>query len=122
VYHGPRPHPRGFGTFPRAIRIGVRELAAVPLETAINRMTALPAARYGLANRGEVAVGRAADLVVFDPDTIADRATYAEPRLPPVGIDEVIVNGIRVVEAGRLTGRIAGRVVSRTSRSQAAVL
>ena len=111
VYHGPRPHPRGFGTFPRAIRIGVRELGAVTLEQAINRMTGLPAERYRLADRGRVAVGSAADLVIFDPQTFADRATYAEPRLPSVGLEEVIVNGVRVIEGGRETGRLAGRIL-----------
>ncbi|MBM4407803.1 MAG: amidohydrolase family protein [Chloroflexi bacterium] len=113
VYHGPRPHPRGFGTFPRAIRVGVRELGAVTLEAAINRMTGLPAERYHLADRGRVAVGSAADLVVFDPATFADRATYAEPRLPSVGLDEVIVNGERVMAEGRLTGRTPGRRLAR---------
>ena len=73
VYHGPLPHPRGFGTFPRAIRVGVRELGAVSLEEAIHRMTWLPASRYELSDRGRVAVGSAADLVVFDPETFADR-------------------------------------------------
>jgi len=113
LYHGERPHPRGFGTFPRAIRVGVRELGAVTLEAAINRMTGLPADRYRLTDRGQVAVGRAADLVIFDPETVADRATYEEPRLAPVGIDEVIVNGVRVVERGRLTARTPGQVLRR---------
>ena len=115
VYHGSRPHPRGFGTFPRAIRIGVRELGAVTLELAINRMTGLPADRYGLSDRGRIEAGRAADLVVFDAATIADRATYDEPRLPPVGIDAVIVNGTVAVEHGRPTGIRAGRVVRRSN-------
>ena len=113
VYHGPLPHPRGFGTFPRAIRVGVRGLGAVTLEQAVHRMTWLPAERYGLGDRGRVVVGSAADLVVFDPETFADRATYLEPRLAPVGLDEVVVNGERVIASGRLTGRTTGRVLRR---------
>jgi N-acyl-D-amino-acid deacylase len=113
VYHGPLPHPRGFGTFPRAIRVGVRELGAVSLEQAVHRMTWLPASRYGLGDRGRVAEGSAADLVVFDPETFADRATYVEPRLAPVGLDEVVVNGVHVIAEGRLTGRTPGRRIGR---------
>jgi len=114
LYWGALPHPRGFGTFPRAIRVGVRELGAVSLETAIHRMSGLPADRYRLSDRGHVTVGAAADLVVFDPETIADRATYAEPRLPPVGIDVVIVNGRVAVAHGRPVDRSAGRVLRRS--------
>jgi N-acyl-D-amino-acid deacylase len=113
IYHGVRPHPRGWGTFPRAIRVGVRELGAVTLETAIHRMTALPAARYRLGDRGVIEVGRAADLVVFDPSTISDTATYREPRGGTAGLDEVLVNGVRVVERGRLTNRRPGQVLRR---------
>jgi N-acyl-D-aspartate/D-glutamate deacylase len=76
-------------------------------------MSGLPAERYRLADRGRIEVGRAADLVVFDPDTIADRATYAEPRLAPVGIDAVIVNGVTAAERGAATGRLPGRVLRR---------
>ena len=114
IYHGERPHPRGYGTFPRAIRVGVRELQAVSLEDAVHRMTGKPADRYRLRDRGVIEVGRAADLVVFDAETFADRATYAEPRLTTVGLDEVIVNGIRVVEAGLMTDRRPGQVLRRT--------
>ena len=118
LYWGGLPHPRGFGTFPRAIRVGVRELGAVTLEQAVNRMSGLPADRYRLADRGRVAVGFAADLVVFDPKTIADRATYAEPRLPPTGIDAVVVNGVIAAERGSPTGRLAGRVLRRATLSR----
>jgi N-acyl-D-amino-acid deacylase len=115
LYHGERPHPRGFGTFPRAIRVGVRELDAATLEAAVNRMTRLPAERFGLSDRGRVAEGFAADLVIFDPEVIADRATYAEPRLPPVGIDQVIVNGVVAVDHGRVVDGRAGRILRRGS-------
>ena len=83
LYWGALPHPRGFGTFPRAIRVGVRELGAVSLEGAVHRMSGLPAERYRLADRGRIEVGRAADLVVFDPATISDRATYAGTATGP---------------------------------------
>jgi N-acyl-D-amino-acid deacylase len=111
VYHGPLPHPRGFGTFPRVLRRFVRELGAVTLEQAIWKMSGLPASRYGLRDRGRIEVGRAADLVIFDPATVADRATYAEPRLVPVGIDRVIVNGVTAARDGRATGLRPGRVL-----------
>jgi N-acyl-D-amino-acid deacylase len=115
IYHGERPHPRGWGTFPRAIRVGVRELGATTLEAAIHRMTGLPAARYRLRDRGVIEVGRAADLVVLDPATFSDTATYHEPRGGTVGLDEVIVNGVRVVERGRLTDRRPGQVLRRVA-------
>jgi N-acyl-D-amino-acid deacylase len=117
IYHGVRPHPRGWGTFPRAIRVGVRELGATSLEAAIHRMTGLPAARYRLGDRGVIEVGRAADLVVFDPATFSDTATYHEPRGATIGLDEVIVNGTRVVERGRLTDRRPGSVLRRTQQN-----
>ncbi len=111
VYHGPRPHPRGFGTFPRVLRRFVRETGSVTLSQAIWKMSGIPAARYGLRDRGRIEVGAAADLVVFDPATVADRSTYEEPRLPPVGIDAVIVNGQVAARDGRATGIRAGRVL-----------
>ena len=100
LYHGERPHPRGYGTFPRAIRVGVRELGAVTLEGAVHRMTGKPAdalpARRSRRDRGRSGGGPRR----VRPDTFADRATYAEPRLTPVGLDEVIVNGVRGRRAG----------------------
>jgi N-acyl-D-amino-acid deacylase len=114
IYSGERPHPRGYGTFPRAIRVGVRELGAANLEQAIHAMSGRPAARYGLTDRGTIGVGRAADIVVFDEATFGDTATYAEPRGRTVGLDEVIVNGVRVVERGTVTDRRPGQVLRRT--------
>lgn len=115
IYHGVRPHPRGYGCFARVLRLYVRELAAMSLEDAVRRMSGLPAERFAIGDRGLVAEGLAADLVVFDPATVADRATWEEPRLPVVGIDAVIVNGQIVAEQGRPTGRLPGRVVRRVS-------
>ncbi|MDB4913617.1 MAG: hypothetical protein JWM95_1261 [Gemmatimonadetes bacterium] len=87
------PHPRGAGTFPRVLGHYVRERTVIPLEVAIQKMTSLPAARVKLADRGCLARGLAADIVVFDPTRIADTATFANPFQYPAGISAVIVNG-----------------------------
>ena len=87
------PHPRGLGTFPRVLGRYVRERAALPLASAIHKMTAFPASRVRLQDRGRLSVGLAADVVVFDPARVADRATYEQPFQYPVGIQAVIVNG-----------------------------
>lgn len=87
------PHPRGLGSFPRVLGRYVRERKALTLEQAIHKMSALPASRLGITDRGRVKVGLAADLVVFDPATVADRATYEQPFQYPVGIAAVVVNG-----------------------------
>jgi N-acyl-D-amino-acid deacylase len=108
---GSRPHPRLHGTFPRVLGRYVRELGVLPLETAVHRMTGMPAAKFGLAGRGVVASGAFADLVLFDPATVADRATYDEPTRQPAGIAAVLVNGVRVMDAGRHTGARPGRAL-----------
>jgi N-acyl-D-amino-acid deacylase len=105
------PHPRNYGTFPRVLGRYVRELGVLPLEQAIRKMTRLPADRLGFADRGRIEVGAAADLVMFDPATVADRATFAEPHQFPVGIPHVIVNGAFVIEDGTHTGARPGRAV-----------
>lgn len=115
IYHGARPHPRGYGCFARILRLYVRELGAIGLEDAVRRMSGLPAERFAIRDRGRVAVDLAADLVVFDPASVADQATWEAPRLPAVGIDAVIVNGEVVAEHGRPTGRLPGRVVRRVT-------
>ena len=113
IYHGAQPHPRGYGCFSRVFRLAVRELGAVTLEEAVHKMTAAPAARFRIPERGLLAPGYAADVVVFAPDTVADRSTWEQPYLEPVGVDCVLVNGQVVVERGRPTGRLPGRVVRR---------
>lgn len=105
------PHPRSFGTFPRVLGRYVRDRALMDLPTAIGKMTGRPASRLGLADRGVVREGYVADLVVFDPDVICDRASFAEPTLPPVGIVRTIVGGETVVKGGTVTDRRPGRLV-----------
>lgn len=105
------PHPRNYGAFPRVLGYYVREKRVMPLETAIQKMTSLPAARLRLEGRGSVVQGAFADLVVFDPAMVADRATFEKPHQYPVGIPHVIVNGRFVIRDGEQTGQLPGRVV-----------
>jgi N-acyl-D-amino-acid deacylase len=106
-----KPHPRAFGTFPRVLGHYVRERKVIGLGEAIRKMTALPARRLGLEDRGAVRRGAYADLVLFDPGLIADRATYEDPIQPPAGIRGVWVNGRMAARDGVLTGALAGRVL-----------
>jgi N-acyl-D-aspartate/D-glutamate deacylase len=116
-HHGPpqRPHPRYYGTFPRILGRYVRDDPVLTLETAIHKMTGMPAKRLGLPDRGTLAQDHAADVVIFDPFAIADRATFEDPHQFPIGIDAVIVNGQVVVEGGRHTGARPGRVLRRSA-------
>jgi dihydroorotase/N-acyl-D-amino-acid deacylase len=108
-----RPHPRWYGAFPRILGVYVRERRVLSLEQAIHKMTGLPAARLGLADRGRIAEGLAADLVVFDPAAVGDRATYEDPHRYPAGVEYVLVGGVPVVDGGRFTGARPGRVLRR---------
>lgn len=108
------PHPRGIGTFPRVIARYSRERKAITLPQAINKMTALPASRVRLADRGRIAPGFAADVVVFDPVHIEDRATYEKPFQYPVGVDAVVVNGAIALRDGQRGGQGAGRALRLT--------
>jgi len=110
---GAKPHPRCYGTFPRVIGRYARELGVIPLEEAVRKMTGLPAGRLGLKDRGLLREGAYADLVVFDPAAIADRATFADPHRFPEGISAVLVNGVVAVEGGRQTEALAGKVLRR---------
>lgn len=110
------PHPRAYGTFPRVLGRYVRERRLLTLEQAVHKMTGMSAARLGLADRGRIAEGMIADLVVFDPATVADRATFEEPHQYPVGIDQVLVSGVAVVAGGRFTDARPGRVLRHRGR------
>jgi N-acyl-D-amino-acid deacylase len=103
------PHPRLFGTFPRILGEYVRRRQVIPLEEAVRRMTSLAADRFGLVDRGRVAEGARADLVVFDPDTVIDTATYDDPKREPVGMHWVVVNGEIAYDRGRHTPVTSGR-------------
>jgi N-acyl-D-amino-acid deacylase len=105
-------HPRGAGTFPRVLGRFVREKHWLTLPDAIHKMTALPAQRMGLRDRGTLREGTFADLVLFDPQTVIDRATVAQPQELPVGIQTVFVNGEKVWDEGRPTGAKPGRVLT----------
>lgn len=107
-----KPHPRWAGTSPRVLGRYAREQGVFDLATAIRKLTSLPAERFGLADRGVVAPGKAADLVVFDAGSVLDLATFEEPLLSPAGLTEVMVNGRLAVAGGELTGAKAGRVLS----------
>jgi N-acyl-D-amino-acid deacylase len=107
------PHPRGFGAFPRFLGLYVRDRKVMPLEEAVRRMTSLAAAHMGIADRGRIAPGMFADLVLFDPATVSDRATPAQPHLTSVGIARVWVNGAEVYADGKTTGVRPGRTIKR---------
>jgi N-acyl-D-amino-acid deacylase len=110
-----KPHPRLYGTFPRLLARYVREEKLVSLEAAVYKLSALPARKFRLKDRGELREGFWADVTVFDPGTVADTATYEHPRRFPKGIEYVIVNGRIVVERGHHTGVPAGQVLRRAA-------
>jgi N-acyl-D-amino-acid deacylase len=107
-------HPRGAGAFPRVLGRYVREQKVLSLETAIHKMTALPAQQLGLTDRGTIARGMKADLVIFDPATIIDRSTVEKPLEPPAGIPYVMVNGVFVVKDGQPTNARPGKPLRHT--------
>ena len=102
-------HPRAYGTFARILGHYVRELKLFPLEFAVRKMTSLAAQRVGLGDRGLLAPGMAADITIFDANTVADRATFERPHQPSVGFAYVFVNGQKVLDHGALTAARPGR-------------
>ena len=115
IYVGGKPHPRGYGTFARYLGVYVREQKALSLEEMVRHMTSAPAQRFGLADRGRLLAGLAADLVVFDPETIAPRATYEDGKQTAVGVTHVFVNGQAVLLDGQPTQARPGRGLNRTA-------
>ena len=113
LYQGEKPHPRLFGTFARVLGKYVREEKNFKIEEAIWKMTGLPAKAFGLKERGLIKKGFFADLVLFDPQSITDKATFSEPKQHPSGIHQVLLNGELVVSNGRATSKRAGRVLRR---------
>jgi N-acyl-D-amino-acid deacylase len=110
------PHPRSFGTFPRILGVYVREVKLLRLEEAIRKMTSLNAAKLGIHDRGLLQAGQFADIVVFHPTEVIDRATYTEPFQYPEGIRHVIVNGKLALENGQPTDARAGRTIRRLNQ------
>jgi dihydroorotase/N-acyl-D-amino-acid deacylase len=107
------PHPRAFGTFPRILRKYVREEKLLTLEDAIRKFTSLPAARMRFADRGVLKTGMWADVVVFDPETVRDLATFDQPNQLSEGMRFVLVNGVPVIEEGKMTNALPGKVLTR---------
>ena len=107
------PHPRVYGTFARVIERFVRERKTLTLAEAVRKMTRMPADRYGLKHKGRIAIGADADILIFDPDRVAERATFKDPAQNSEGIETVLVNGTAAVENGRRTKEASGTVLER---------
>lgn len=110
---GGQPHPRVYGTYPRILGRYVRDRKELSLTEAIRKMTSFPAQRLGLKDRGVLAEGNAADIVIFNPETIIDRATYENPRQYPAGMEHVIINGVHSIKNGQYTGQNGGRILKK---------
>lgn len=110
-----KPHPRYYGTFPRVLGRYIRDERLVPLTDMIKKMTSLPARKFGLTGRGVLQPGYFADIVVFDPDKVIDKATWTDPHRFPEGIELVLVNGVIVVERGSHTGRLPGVILRKNA-------
>ncbi|MBI5051004.1 MAG: D-aminoacylase [Nitrospirae bacterium] len=106
-----KPHPRGFGSFPRILSKYVKEQGIMTIEDAVYKMSGLPARTFGIRNRGVIAEGFFADITIFDPDRIEDKADFDHPFKRPDGIYYVFVNGVPALWEGRLTGKLSGRIL-----------
>jgi N-acyl-D-amino-acid deacylase len=114
-----RPHPRGWGAFARLLAERVRDTGDWTWHDAVEHLSARAARRFRFADRGRIAPGAAADVVLVDPDAVRDRATYDRPRVPASGIDDVLVAGVPVLAAGELTGATPGRALRPARRGSA---
>ncbi len=114
VLHKGKPHPRFYGTFPRVLGKYVREDKILTMPRAIQKMTSVPAGKFGFRGRGRISEGYYADIVVFDPDRVSDKATWEDPHQYPEGIDYVMVNGQVAVSEGETTGALPGRILRKT--------
>jgi len=106
-----KPHPRYYGTFPRVLGKYAREEKVITMEEAVRKMTSAPAQRLGLKDRGLLREGYKADVVVFNPETVKDEATFADPHRFPTGIPYVVCNGAFTVDKGKHTGALPGRTL-----------
>jgi len=111
IFGEANPHPRSYGTFVRVLGRYVRDLKTITLEDAVHKMSAFPAQRIGLADRGVLREGLKADIAIFDPATVADRATFEQPHQYAVGVTQVIVNGQVAFDDGKMTPARPGRVL-----------
>ena len=109
-----QPHPRSYGTCPRVLGHYARERGIFDLATAVKKMTSMPADQVGISDRGRIAPGMKADLVLFDAATVIDGATFDNPHQYPIGIRHVVVNGKSAVTDGKHTGERAGQVLRKT--------
>jgi N-acyl-D-amino-acid deacylase len=106
-----KPHPRDYGAFARRLAVYVRDRQVVSMEFAVRSMTSLPAAVFGLADRGAIRAGAAADIAIFDPAAVRDVATYTDPHHLAEGMSYVLVNGVVVIDNGKFTTAVPGRVL-----------
>ncbi len=114
-YHNiPHPHPRSYGCFVQYLGKFIRERQLVSMKEAIYKMSGFPAERFRLKERGRIATGLAADIVIFNAETVADSSTWFDPVQTPVGVEWVFVNGTPVIENSRSTGKLPGRVLRKT--------
>jgi N-acyl-D-amino-acid deacylase len=117
ILHGDRPHPRAYGTFARFLGHYSRDEKMFSLEGAVNRMTGRPAQRLGLQDRGLVKEGYVADLVLFDPQSVADKSTFERPRVPASGFEFVWISGIPTLEKGARTSFVPGKGIRKMALS-----